>query len=189
MTELDRRLSAISATGKVSEVFKNRAIVDLGDGVFTPPIRWGVNFAGSVNQNRIPSINEQVVMLNTEGGDCLSGLIIICSLHSPDFPAPETPPDTLVTNIGAYTSSINVEGVETVTATNTIHTSSAFTIKSGTLTIDAATIIKKTLNVIGMFTGAIGTFAKSLGIAGIDFKGHKHPENNKDGGTTDGAQK
>ncbi|EJZ9093456.1 phage baseplate assembly protein V [Vibrio parahaemolyticus] len=140
------------AIGTVVKVEGDRAAVDIGskeNPVITPLIRWTVRAAGTVNHQRVPSIGEQVVLLNTvAGGDNLSTMVIIGYLHSGNFPAPHCTPDMETLTTGGYTAHIKVSGDEIVTAkTRTVSMSASITetTKAHSLTSDSVNVTAKTI--------------------------------------------
>lgn len=136
------------AIGTIVEVKGDRAAVELGsdnNSVITPLIRWTVRAAGSVNEQRVPSVGEQVVLLNTvDGSKTLASMVIIGYLHSSNFPAPHTEPDKVTLTTGGYTSHINTSGAEDVSGnTRSISMKSSITEQAGTYSLTADTITEK----------------------------------------------
>lgn len=194
MNNAERKISGLSALGVVRKIVNGRAIVEIQNGVFTPPVKWGVLAAGEVNTQRTPSIGEQVVLLNTCGGDDLTGMVIVAYLHSDEYPAPNNEINAISLNAGEYSSHITTAGDKTEIGSNYSSAfdvineeSSKHVITSNNLTINAPIDAKKTLTLSGLFSGVSGVFKSALSVAGIGFKSHTHKENDK-GGNTGGAQ-
>lgn len=173
--------------GTVQSTTDTHAIVQVGDNV-TPPIRWSTRAAGTVNEQRRPSDGEQVVMLNCGSPNSWEGMIIICSLHSPTYPAPNSSPDSITLDAGGFTSKITTDGDRTITGVNFTQTSSKESFKTGAYTIKADNFIVNALtNIKKSLTAAAATFSASVSIEGISFKSHTHKENDNKG-QTGGAQ-
>ena len=203
----NRQLIGLTARGYVTEITKGKAVVNIGtedNPVLTPLISWCVLAAGEVNSQRVPSIGESVILLNSGNGDDLGGMVIIGYLHCDLYPAPDVIPQQLTIDTKGVKSVLTVAGAYTVIANVITKTADAgtYNIKSFSVIADVITQTAKsfavdaaTITLTGAITlaGAVTATAKmiiasALSVAGLDFKSHKHLENNKDGGDTGGAK-
>lgn len=173
--------------GTVKRTTESHAVVQIGDNI-TPPIRWATRAAGTVNEQRRPSNGEQVVMLNCGSPDSWECLVIICSLHSPEYPAPNSDSDAITLDVGGFASKITTDGNRVITGVNFTQTSSKESFTTGTYTIKADNFIVNALtNIKKALTAAAATFSAGVSIEGISFKSHTHKENDNKG-QTGGAQ-
>lgn len=63
--------------------------VSHGD-LLTPPIKWFNPSAGDVSETRIPSVNEQCLLINYGGGDGGAHTVALCGVISAAFPPAST---------------------------------------------------------------------------------------------------
>lgn len=165
--------------GRVVEVVGKKAVIDIGtddNPVLTPPLKWCVPAAGSINYQRVPSIGEQVLLVCVGDPNDLGALVIAGYLHCDAFPAPNTTADQLTIHAGKYQSTAKTDGNYNVSADVITTTSKSNTTQADKITLKGAITATMTM-VIG----------KALSVAGIDFKGHTHMEQG-DGKPTGDAQ-
>ena len=167
---MNRLINGMSAIGTIETISGICATVRIDVDVVTPLIRWCVPYAGTVNSQRVPSVGEQVVLLNVAGGDCLSTMVIIGYLHCDAFPAPNSDTDKLTIDTGEYISHTLVDGSQSVTATIITRNTRGENINSDALTVDAPTTFKQVVN------GISSIWSKACSAAGISLSKHKHTE-------------
>ena len=97
IAELQRRLKNMNRVGSVSGVNEtnDRIKVKFGDNE-TPFIKWFSVCAGDVAEYRLPSIGEQVVLINIGGGDNSATSIALVGVPSDKFPLPTNNPDEIL---------------------------------------------------------------------------------------------
>lgn len=97
IAELQRRLKNMNRVGSVSGVNEtnDRIKVKFGDNE-TPFIKWFSVCAGDVAEYRLPSIGEQVVLINVGGGDNSATSIALVGVPSDRFPLPTNNPDEIL---------------------------------------------------------------------------------------------
>lgn len=171
-----RLINSMTAKGVVVEIKKQGAVVNIGtndEPVLTPPIPWGVPYAGTLNSQRVPSVGECVVLLNTGDTGNLAEMVIVAFIHGKAYPSPSNTQDALTIHSDGFKEVFNTQGQQTIEAKN-------ITITADKVLIKAAVEITKTLK-----AGA-STLASAV-INGIKFITHKHMEQG-DGKPTGGAQ-
>ncbi len=97
ISDLTRRLNNLIRVGAVSAWSENhkRIKVQCG-GNETPFIKWFSACAGDVAEYRLPSIGEQVVLLNIGDGDSLATCIALIGVPSDKFPLPTSNPNEIL---------------------------------------------------------------------------------------------
>ena len=92
--DLKRLVRGLIKFGNVSEHSEDKTKIKVkhGDNE-TPFIKWFSVYSGEVAEWRLPSIGEQVVLLNIGGGDNSSMSLALCGIASDAFPLPSTNPD------------------------------------------------------------------------------------------------
>ena len=97
ITELKRCLKNMNRVGSVSAVNEShdRIKVKFGDNE-TPFIKWFSVCAGDVAEYRLPSVGEQVVLINVGGGDNSTTSIALVGVPSDKFPLPTNNPDEIL---------------------------------------------------------------------------------------------
>nr|WP_255091636.1 phage baseplate assembly protein V [Vibrio aestuarianus] len=97
ITELKRCLKNMNRVGSVSAVNEShdRIKVKFGDNE-TPFIKWFSACAGDVAEYRLPSLGEQVVLINVGGGDNSTTSIALVGVPSDKFPLPTNNPDEIL---------------------------------------------------------------------------------------------
>lgn len=152
--------------GRIHSVTGKKAVVNIGSSdspILTPLIDWCVPYAGTVNSQRVPSLNEQVVIVNTGDGTCLSECVIVGYLHSPAYPAPHGDADKLTIDTGGYQSDTDTEGNQTVKG-------AALKVTAISLVIDAKTTFKKAVD------GVSAAWSEFCKAADINLHTHTHTE-------------
>lgn len=105
--ELRRRLQLMVRLGLVSDISDdNRAIKVKHGELNTPFIRWFSLAAGKVKHFRLPSIGEQVILLNFASGDNSAQSLALVGFDSESFPIPADNPNQVVTQFGDNCSQI-----------------------------------------------------------------------------------
>lgn len=97
INELKRCLKNMNRVGRVSAVNEShdRIKVKFGDNE-TPFIKWFSVCAGDVAEYRLPSVGEQVVLINVGGGDNSTTSIALVGVPSDKFPLPTNNPDEIL---------------------------------------------------------------------------------------------
>ena len=92
--DLRRRAENHNRIGTVVEVDTgaSRCKVSHGD-LTTPWIKYMNPSAGEVSETRVPSVNEQCLLINYGGGDGGAQSVALCGLNSDEFPAVSTVPE------------------------------------------------------------------------------------------------
>lgn len=92
--DLRRRAENHNRIGTVVEVDAGagRCKVSHGD-LTTPWIKYMNPSAGEVSETRVPSVNEQCLLINYGGGDGGAQSVALCGLNSDAFPAVSTVPE------------------------------------------------------------------------------------------------
>lgn len=94
LEDMSRRQRGLIRLGKVVKHGKGNKTIQVKHGEnVTPFIKWFAACAGDVSEYRLPSINEQVVLLNFGGGDNSSMTIALIGIPSDAFPLPSDNPD------------------------------------------------------------------------------------------------
>ncbi|MGI2002041.1 phage baseplate assembly protein V [Shewanella frigidimarina] len=95
--DLSRCHRGLIRLGKVAGYSENhqRIKVKYGENE-TPFIKWFSACAGNVAEYRLPSINEQAILLNFGGGDNSSMTVALIGIPSDEFPLPSNNPDETV---------------------------------------------------------------------------------------------
>lgn len=92
--DLRRRAENHNRIGTVAAVDPGagRCQVSHGD-LMTPWIKYMNPSAGEVSETRIPSVNEQCLLINYGGGDGSAQTVALCGLNSDAFPAVSAVPE------------------------------------------------------------------------------------------------
>ena len=94
LEDMSRRQRGLIRLGKVVKHGKDNKTIQVKHGEnITPFIKWFAACAGDISEYRLPSINEQVVLLNFGGGDNSSMTIALIGIPSDSFPLPSDNPD------------------------------------------------------------------------------------------------
>lgn len=92
--EYHRLARGLIRIGKVSAHSNDKHLIKVKHGENeTPYIKWFAACAGEVAEYRLPSIGEQVVLVNVGGGDNSSMTIALIGVPSDKFPLPTDNPD------------------------------------------------------------------------------------------------
>jgi phage baseplate assembly protein V len=105
--DLRRRLRLMNRLGVVSEIHENNRLIKVKYGELeTPFIKWFALASGRVSHYRLPSVDEQTLLVNFGGGDSGKQFIALVGIDSMQFPIPAKSPEQVITNYGENLSLI-----------------------------------------------------------------------------------
>lgn len=86
-------LRNMNRLGTVKEVIGDKLVVDYGDNIESPQIRWFA-LAGEFSTWRAPSVGEQCLTINYSGGDDETSCVALVGLYSSAHPTKSINPKT-----------------------------------------------------------------------------------------------